>query len=160
MQSDYYARRTSRDLILKPRQLGFTSLICGLFFADTVLQPNTVSAMVAHDKESAARIFGIVRLFWERLSPEERALIGNPRYDSKEELFWPKLNSRFYVGTAGSFTFGRGQTINNLHCSEFAFWPRPEEALIALIEAVPRERARGDRIHGQRDGQLLPRPLE
>jgi len=28
-------------------------------------------------------------------------------------------------------------TINNLHCSEFAFRPKPEEALIALTEAVP-----------------------
>jgi len=43
------------------------------------------------------------------------------------------------VGTAGAFTFGRGQTINNLHCSEFAFWPRPEKALAALTEAVPRD---------------------
>jgi hypothetical protein len=139
VQADYYAQRTLRDLILKPRQLGFTSLVCALFLADTVLQPNTFSAMVAHDADSAERIFGIVRLFWERLEETERQVIGVPRYENKKELYWPRLNSRFCVGTAGSFTFGRGQTINNLHCSEFAFWPRPEEALIALTEAVPRE---------------------
>jgi hypothetical protein len=139
VQADYYARRSSRDIILKPRQLGFTTLVCGLFFADAVLQPNTFCAMVAHDADSAQRIFGIVRLFWERLEEGERRAIGEPRYENRKEFYWPRLNSRFCVGTAGSFTFGRGQTINNLHCSEFAFWPRPEEALVALTEAVPLE---------------------
>jgi hypothetical protein len=33
-------------------------------------------------------------------------------------------------------------TINNVHASELAFWPRPEEALIALMEAVPMEEGR------------------
>jgi hypothetical protein len=33
-------------------------------------------------------------------------------------------------------------TINNVHASEFAFWPEPEEALIALMEAVPKEGGR------------------
>ena len=62
---------------------------------------------------------------------------GKPRFSNRREFFWPKLNSHFYVGTAGTLTFGRGQTINSLHCSEFAFWPKPEEALVALTEAVP-----------------------
>ena len=35
-QVDYYDHRTRRDIILKPRQLGFTTLICALFFADTL----------------------------------------------------------------------------------------------------------------------------
>ena len=139
VQSDYYVRRGPRDLILKPRQLGFTTLISALFFADTVLQPNTVSVMVAHDADSSRRIFAIVRLFWERLSETEKRRMGKPQILNRQEMYWPKLNSRFYVGTAGAFTFGRGQTITNLHCSEFAFWPRPEEALVALTEAVPQQ---------------------
>ncbi len=137
VQQDYYSRRGPRDLILKPRQLGFTTLVCALFFVEAVLQPNTVSAMVAHDADSVQRIFGIVRLFWDRLPEAEMRRIGEPRIFNRREMFWPRLNSRFYVGTAGAFTFGRGQTINNLHCSEFAFWPRSMEALAALTEAVP-----------------------
>jgi hypothetical protein len=137
VQADYYARRGLRDLILKARQLGFTTLVCALFFADTVLHPNTASVIVAHDADSARRIFAIVRLFWERLPETEKRRMGKPQILNRQEMYWPKLNSRFYVGTAGAFTFGRGQTITNLHCSEFAFWPRPEEALVALTEAVP-----------------------
>ena len=141
-QVDYHGYRTPRDLILKPRQLGFTTLVCGLFFADTLLRPNTTSVMVAHDLESTKRIFRIVQLFWERLPEQMRSTAGPPSRSNRREYFWPKINSHFYVGTAGSPGFGRGMTINNLHCSEFAFWPRPEEALIALLEAVPKEGGR------------------
>jgi hypothetical protein len=136
-QIDYWDHRTLRDIILKPRQLGFTTLICGLFFADTQLRPNTVSVIVAHDTDSSEKTFRIVQLFWERLPEEERLRAGEPRFSNRREFFWPNINSQFYVGTAGALTFGRGQTINNLHCSEFAFWPKPQEALIALTEAVP-----------------------
>ena len=136
-QVDYWDHRTLRDIILKPRQLGFTTVICGLFFADTLLRPNTTSVIVAHDTDSSEKIFRIVQLFWERLPEEERRRVGPPRFSNRREFLWPKINSQFYVGTAGALTFGRGQTISNLHCSEFAFWPKPEEALIALTEAVP-----------------------
>jgi hypothetical protein len=138
-QVDYYEHRTRRDAILKPRQLGFTTLVCGLFFADTVLRPNTTSVIVAHDTDSSEKIFRIVQLFWERLPQEERRRVGVPRFSNRREFLWPNINSHFFVGTAGALTFGRGQTINNLHCSEFAFWPKPEEALAALTEAVPKD---------------------
>jgi hypothetical protein len=136
-QVDYYEHRTRRDVILKPRQLGFSTEICGLFFADTVLRPNTTSVIVAHDTDSSEKLFRIVQLFWERLPEAERRRVGQPRFSNRREYLWPRINSHFFVGTAGSLTFGRGQTIQNLHCSEFAFWPRPEEALTALTEAVP-----------------------
>ena len=42
-RAHYYGYRTPFDVILKPRQLGFTTLVCGLFFADTILRPNTTS---------------------------------------------------------------------------------------------------------------------
>jgi len=137
VQVDYHAHATQWDVILKARQQGFTTFVCGRFFADTLLRPNTTSVIVAHDTDSSEKIFRIVQLFWERLPEEERRRVGPPRFSNRREFLWPKINSQFYVGTAGALTFGRGQTINNLHCSEFAFWPKPEEALIALTEAVP-----------------------
>jgi len=136
-QAHWYARRSRWDIILKARQLGFTSVIDGCFFADTVLRPNTTSVIVAHDLDASEKIFGTVRGFWERLSEAERRRIGEPRYLTRRELYWPSLNSRFWVGTAGSAASGRGHTINNLHCSEFAYWPDPERMLAGLTEAVP-----------------------
>jgi len=137
VQRDYLAHRTQWDILLKARQVGITTAVSALFFADTVLTPNTTSVMLAHNLDSTEQIFGIVHLFWERLPEEEKAIIGKPKYSNRREFYWPRINSRFLVGTAGSTRFGRGFTVNNLHCSEFAIWPNPEEALLAAMEAVP-----------------------
>lgn len=136
-QAHWYERRSRWDIILKARQLGFTSVIDGCFFADAVLRPNTTSVIVAHDLDSSEKIFATVRGFWERLPEGERERIGEPRYLTKRDLYWPSLNSRFWVATAGSAASGRGHTVDNLHCSEFAYWPDPERALAGLTEAVP-----------------------
>jgi len=136
-QAHWYERRSRWDIILKARQLDFTSVIDGCFLADTLLRPNTTSVIVAHDLDSSEKIFATVRGFWERLPEGERQRIGEPRYLTRRELYWPSLNSRFWVGTAGSAASGRGHTINNLHCSEFAYWPDPERVLAGLTEAVP-----------------------
>ena len=137
LQIDYHTHATQWDVILKARQIGFTTLICARYFADCLLRPNTTSVIVAHDGDSAERIFRIVQLFWERLREEEKRRVGVPRFSNRREFLWPQINSQFYVGTAGAPTFGRGQTINNLHCSEFAYWPDPERSLTALTQAVP-----------------------
>jgi hypothetical protein len=135
-QDDYYRHLTHRDLILKPRQVGFTTFNCARFLADTLLHGNTYSAIVAHNIESTETIFEIVTFLWNRL-PEWWHINHPPSRASKGELYWPTLNSRFYVGTSGSLTFGRGQTINNLLCSEVAHWRRAQEALASLFAAVP-----------------------
>jgi hypothetical protein len=137
VQQRFLAQMTGRDLILKPRQLGFTTLSCALFFADTLLRPNTTSVLVAHDWASTEKIFRIVHLFWEQLPEEERVQVGRPRYASKTELVWPQIGSSFYVGAAGSARFGHGLTIHNLHLSEAARYVHPEVVLRGLLEAVP-----------------------
>lgn len=101
-QDHYWGYRSCYDVILKPRQLGFTTLVCGLFFADTLLRPNITSVMVAHDLESTKRIFRIVQLFWEQLPAPMKQRVGAPSRSNRREFFWPKLNSHFYVGTAGA----------------------------------------------------------
>jgi len=135
-QLAYYLSRTLRDIILKPRQLGFTTLICALFVADCLLRPNRVCVIVAHDADSARRIFQIVKLMWERMPAAWRKRYPT-RVDNKGEIWWTKTNSRIFVGTAGTPGLGRGLTIHRLLCSEVAHWPHPQEALAALLEAVP-----------------------
>src|SRR5262249_40415993 len=34
--------------------------------------------------------------------------------------------------------FGRGDTITDLHCSEYAYWPNPTELIKGLFQAVPK----------------------
>jgi len=125
-----------RHIILKPRQLGFTTLICAMFLAECILVPNTVAAIIAHDAESTARIFEITKLMYEKLPDEIRP---QKKYSSKREIVFENIGSKIFIGTAGSVGFGRGTTINLLHCSEFAFWDKPEELLPSLLETVPKD---------------------
>lgn len=127
-------RGIRNHIILKPRQLGFTTLVCALFLTECILVPNTTAVIIAHDAESTARIFEITKLMYEKLPDEIRP---TTRFSSKRELVFDKLNSKIFIGTAGSTKFGRGTTINLLHASEYAFWENPQEILTALLETVP-----------------------
>jgi hypothetical protein len=141
VQRFYYQHRTRRDIVLKARQQGITTIIEALFFAECVLRPNTTSALVAHDLDSATKIFEIARLFVAKLPPAAKRLAGgDPVRESRRELVWPN-GSRLWVGSAESKAgrFGHGLTVQNLHCSEVARWSQPEEAMVALFEAVPAE---------------------
>lgn len=130
------AKGIRRHIILKPRQLGFTTLICAMFLAECILVPNTTAAIIAHDAESTARIFEITKLMYEKLPDEIRPA---KRYSSKREIVFEDIGSKIFIGTAGSVGFGRGTTINLLHCSEYAFWDKPEELLPSLLETVPKD---------------------
>lgn len=130
------AKGIRRHIILKPRQLGFTTLVCALFLTECILVPNTVAAIIAHDAESTARIFEITKLMYEKLPEEIKPL---KKYSSKREIVFEDIGSKIFIGTAGSVGFGRGTTINLLHCSEYAFWEKPEELLPSLLETVPKD---------------------
>jgi len=58
------------------------------------------------------------------------------RYETKQDIFFDKTNSYYYIGTAGQKAFGRGDTIHRAHLSEFAFWKNPE-IIAGISEAVP-----------------------
>lgn len=141
VQQRYFRARLAWDIILKARQVGITTASAAWYFADTLLHENTVTVLVAHDRESTRRIFEMVKRFWQFLPDEEKDRVGEPLYSTRTELVWDRINSSFFVGTAGSerAAFGKGFTINNLHASEVAVWPRMEEALTALLEAIPDE---------------------
>ncbi len=50
-------RRGGHDIILKARQLGFTTYIAARFFIATITRPGTLSVSVAHDLDSRKRSF-------------------------------------------------------------------------------------------------------
>jgi hypothetical protein len=61
------------------------------------------------------------------------------RYASRRELFFDKLDSSYVVGTAGSESVGRGETITHAHVSEIGFWPpsSSREVFNGLMQSVP-----------------------
>lgn len=141
IQALYWMEKTKRDIILKPRQLGFSTLKIAEFFERVINEKNVTAVIIAHDADSTQKMFQTVQLMYLNL-PEEKKLQlnggkGKPKVGNKKEFFFAGLNSRIYVGTAGTSTFGRSQTLNYVLCSEVAFWPNPEEIMTGLMQSVP-----------------------
>lgn len=130
-----YDLRGCKEDILKARQQGMSTVILVLIFLDTLNNPLTQSIIIADTGERAEMLFKIIHRFWENLPREKRP---KKKYSSKRELEFTDLDSVIYVGTAGQGTVGRGGTINNVHCSEFAYWPNAEEVEQGLLESVPK----------------------
>lgn len=131
VQSKYYTEKSNRDVILKARQMGFSSMMVALWLMECILKPNTSAVLISHEGEATARMLAKAKFFIKNLPLKPQL-----EQDSKSVMTFPKTNSRFYIGTAGSRAFGRGDTISHLHVSEVAFWENPK-ILLGLFEAVP-----------------------
>lgn len=126
---------TGRDIILKARQMGFSSLILGRFTADFILKPNSQSVVVADNTDNAIALLERVKFYIK--SFEEKNKIKVPlKYNSKYELFNEPMNSKYTIGTAENTEFGRSRTITNLHLSEAAFYRHFKKLLLGALQAV------------------------
>jgi hypothetical protein len=124
-----------RDIVLKARQHGMSTLILAMLYAETVNNPHTYTAVFSQDQLSTERLFQIVKRYHDNC-PEHKK--KQAKYESKQEFYWPSIDSYFFVGTAGAKQkAGRGGTINLVHCSEVAFWDNAEDLVAGLLETVP-----------------------
>lgn len=126
---------SGRDVILKARQQGFSSIILAIFTVDFLLKENSRSVIMADISDNASELLDRVKFYLK--SYEEIKKVKIPlKYNSKYELFNEATNSRYTIGTADNYDFGRSKTITNLHLSEFAFYKQPEKLLAGAMQAV------------------------
>lgn len=126
-----------RNIILKARQLGFTTLVAILWLDHALFVPDQRCGIVAHDRESAEAIFrDKVKFAYERLPPILLEAMPLKR-DSASELLFAHNNSSIRVATSM-----RSGTIHRLHVSEFgkiarAYPEKAQEVITGSIPAVP-----------------------
>lgn len=131
------ARLWHRNLILKARQLGFTTLIAILWLDHALFNADQRCGIVAQDRETAESIFrDKVKLAYERLPEFLRDRMPLAR-DSATELLFGHNNSSIRVATSV-----RSGTIHRLHVSEFgkigAKYPaKAKEVVTGSLPAVP-----------------------
>ena len=135
IQLDMLLTRTGRDIYLKPAQVGSTSLHMADFFHDCITRPGTNSVVIAHEEFITQRLLNKVHSFTNQLEQ----IPGFPKvhHQSSYEITWPSLNSSFYIGSARSYVFGRGEVIHNLLGSEYAFWPDTSRIIGPALQRVP-----------------------
>lgn len=134
-QRAFFHRMHTRNIILKSRQLGFTTFTMIFMLDQSVFRPNTRCAIICHNKDDAARLFDEkIKFAYNRLPQEIRDL--NPAVNDRAGELRFKNGSSLTVGT--SF---RGGTLRYLHVSEFgkicAKYPdKAMEIVTGAFEAV------------------------
>ncbi|MDI6774038.1 MAG: hypothetical protein QME60_01385 [Verrucomicrobiota bacterium] len=117
-QRKYLAERSRRDIILKARKMGFSSLIIALWLHACITQENRRAVIVSHEAESTERLLqraiymldnAAVKINWRRRG---------------DTLLFSDTGSWLYIGTAGARAFGRGDDITHGHLSEPAFYEK------------------------------------
>lgn len=133
-QYDYFEHEHSRNIILKARQLGFTTQVC-IMQLDCALFESKKCALIAHTLHDAKRLFREkVKFAYDNLPKLVR--LANPvKIETKEELVFENGGS---ITVSTSF---RGGTLQRLHVSEFgkicAKYPdKAREIVTGAFEAV------------------------
>ena len=126
----------------KARQLGCSTHVQGRMFWKCITNQDETALVAAHTEPSVRAIFTKCKVFYDYLPENLRPMT---RYNNVYELDFraPQgsagLRSRFIVMTAKSVDDARGFTAPPVHCSEVAFYKRPEEFFLATLQAVPDE---------------------
>ena len=134
VQRDLLAHLTGRDLVLKARQKGVSTVIQAFFYY-LVLQGNARTSTLCHEDDLTAELRAMVSRFHDNLPDRYR-----PRreHDNAKVTTYPDQYSQSRIatvgGTAGSRK-GRGGTSTHIHGSEVAFWPDAGAVMAAAMQA-------------------------
>lgn len=140
--------RPVRIVILKARQMGFSTMTEGIIFHGCATRFNRSALIITHKDEATSNLFNMSKLFYEQLPEQIRPMIKasnakelifeNPTKNQREKKKNPGLKSKIKCTTAGGKGVGRSDTLTYVHASEVAFWPGDiKEILTGLLQAVP-----------------------
>jgi len=136
-QQRFIRRMWHRNLILKARQLGFTTLIAVMWLDHALFNADQRCGIIAQDRDAAKVIFrDKVKFAYQNLPTELRERFPLAA-DNADELLFAHNNSSVRVATSM-----RSGTIHRLHVSEFgkiaAKYPdKAKEVMTGSIPAVP-----------------------
>jgi hypothetical protein len=127
------AGKPMRAVVLKARQLGFSTCTEAVIFKRAATSFGCDCLILAHRDDSTAALFRMIKLFYDCLPRELRPMLKksndaellfeNPSRSQRARDRNPGLRSSIICNTAGAGGgVGRGTTKTCVHCSEFAFW--------------------------------------
>jgi hypothetical protein len=116
-------RDSKKDiLVLKPRQMGMTTIVMACLFWRAYTAPDPVGILsIMHEHKACKRVNRMLRRFAVEL-PGFLAPLLDP--DNADEIVFKHNGAGFQHLMAGGRGQGRSFTYQMLHCSEMGQWPR------------------------------------
>jgi len=124
---------TGRDLVLKSRQVGASTVIEADNFC-AALNGTERIAVIAHDDDTTQKMRDMQQLFFDELADH---LKPERTRNSATRAYYPRTKSQVYIATAGNRTAGRGGTYSRIHGSEVAFWSNAAQIVAGMMQGVP-----------------------
>ena len=118
-------------------------MACAYLTAQMLCRPYAQGMIVAHVDDAAIKLLRKLRFMLDQLPEELRPYLKS---DRREEITLRgiacldgevQLNTAAYVGSATGDEIWRGLTLQMAHLSEAAYFPRPEETFIGIMQSVP-----------------------
>lgn len=127
-----------KNAVVKPRQVGLSTINLALETANSITVPNINTLVVTHRDDTTATMRATVQAFiaWLNEFHDMGLVIGK---DNENEMEIKTTGAWFFFQTAGGKGGGRSRTIHQLHASELAHWQAadPGAEYGAMTESVP-----------------------
>lgn len=129
-QKDFLKNMDKYNIILKSRQLGFSTLSLGIMLYYAYQIPNSTYLMVAHNKPSLRELFNRLKMMQNSI-PEKYRLAEDK--NNRDEL--GLSNGSRIIVQCPSDGLGAGMTLQMVHLSEFALYSDIEQTTgLATVE--------------------------
>ena len=142
-QEQFYIEQHCRDIILKARQLGFTTFKMISDLDDCLFNQNFSAGCICHNLESAKDVYrNKIRFAYQSITPEQREVIAMMGYELPAAVSDKDNGYVFSNGSSIKVSTGyRGGTLQSLHISEFGsickkFPDKAKEIVTGAFEAV------------------------
>lgn len=137
-QSDYISTVKKYNVILKGRQIGFTTLSLAYMLYSAITKPDTSYMIMTHHNSVSKSLFVKVKKMYKNLPHDKYPeLFPKDSLNNRDELFLSN-GSRIIISTAGGDDAISGNTFQFIHFSEMGKYPNnvQEEILSTAIPAL------------------------
>jgi hypothetical protein len=125
-----------RIIVLKARQIGFSTLIQAIFFHHNFIKPYQKIATIGHKVDASNNLFEMYRRYYEFLPDHLKPELGK---SNEKKVLFKGNGSENVVYTAGSDDSGRSSTLQGLHATEVAFYPGGGQTIMLGLEQATQD---------------------
>lgn len=124
----------ARFIILKARQMGFSTLIEAIIYWHTINRVGVKSLVLTHLDSATKELFEMTRRYYEHTPP---FFVSKATGENKNELTFKSIDCAIKTATAGSKNVGHGSTIQCLHWSEVSRSRNQADMTAGVMQTVP-----------------------